>query len=509
MAVLGNRILPDAIKWGRSANAQVVSRKYQLRLATPMFGGGVIAGTSDERMPIRPRSIRGHLRYWWRMMHREKFLKDDRTLDVAAMRLREAEIWGSTESPSAVQIRVRVQELTDSNYLTDERYGFAPQSPEAYALFSAIEGKVPRIVRQGLEFQVELSWPEQTELNRLRKIENKQRRSNNQLSANVQLIDGEVDLAFNSWIAFGGIGARTRRGLGSLECVDSTGSAPSSLPCDAQLFVIDRAVTDPMHAWRQVVDVYQRFRQSFRGAKHKKAFPGGTVGEPPGRSHWPEPDSIRMLTRCALSDGPTISGGTNDVDTHNHATPIVAQNEANFPRAVLGLPIGFHFAGDGPGKNNPANPKKDPASVELLPHAVDEAGNLVYEVERGGTATRCPKSGDRMASPVITKAMQLDGKWYAAVLILPHDQALRVNAVLKGNGARWNTTTNSVEELLEEIPNSQIVGSHLAALCPTPMSNPMRGHSNAIAAFVGFLGEKQDGANPPVAKPTFESRTLP
>lgn len=503
MTTFGRRSIPDTESWGDSTPSQSVRRQYQLRLVTPMVGGGAQAGQTDTHLPIRPSGVRGHLRFWWRMMHRHKFVSEDGQLDVIGMRAREAEMWGSTEVPSAVQMRVQASELTNDHYLAGERFGFDQQSPEAYALFSAIEGKIPRIVKPGWEFRLELHWPTLDELNRLRAIENKQRSVAKRLPAAVDPIDADVDLTVATWIAFGGIGARTRRGLGTIEDVDGTTGLVSQLPVGANLFLLERPA-DPMFAWRQAVEVYQKFRQSFRGAKHKKIFPGGNSGDPPGRSHWPEPDSIRMLTDCALDDGLDPGTGPHDVNTHNHATPIVTQNVANFPRAVLGLPIGFHFA-DGPGKGKPADRVKDPASVELVPRAIEADGSLAYEQGDNGI----PVAGDRMASPIITKAMQLDGQWHAAVLVLPYEHALQVNALLKGTQARWNASSNAAEDLLEEIPNTQIVGSHLSGLCPTTMSDPMRGHGNAIEAFKSFLGQTEDGATPPERKPAFVPRSFP
>ncbi|MBR0248932.1 MAG: type III-B CRISPR module RAMP protein Cmr1, partial [Synergistaceae bacterium] len=44
-------------------------RELSLRItvSTPMAGGGVEAGIVDTQRPVRVPSIRGHLRYWWRM----------------------------------------------------------------------------------------------------------------------------------------------------------------------------------------------------------------------------------------------------------------------------------------------------------------------------------------------------------------------------------------------------------------------------------------------------------
>ncbi|MBV9122293.1 MAG: hypothetical protein JO112_02895 [Planctomycetes bacterium] len=143
----------------------------------------------------------------------------------------------------------------------------------------------------------------------------------------------------------------------------------------------------------------------------------------------------------------------------------------SFPRAVLGLPIGFHFA-DGPGKGKPAKRHLDPADVELRP-------------DLGRTATG-KVEGSRMASPVITKALFFQGSWVPAVLLLPHDHALAVAAVLEGKQAL--PPGNPLSRI---VPNSQIVGPQQGRL------TPMAGHGNAIEALIDFLGRTTDGQGNP------------
>ena len=64
MQAVGKRLIPKSPSWGDSTVVDVEQREYRLRLVTPMFGGGARAGKPDEKLPIRPSSIRGHLRYW-------------------------------------------------------------------------------------------------------------------------------------------------------------------------------------------------------------------------------------------------------------------------------------------------------------------------------------------------------------------------------------------------------------------------------------------------------------
>lgn len=73
---------------------------YQVRIVTPMLGGGVEGGTIDPQRPIRETAIRGHLRHWWRLT--SGCGKSDRN----SMWRREEEIFGSTAFPSPLTVRV-------------------------------------------------------------------------------------------------------------------------------------------------------------------------------------------------------------------------------------------------------------------------------------------------------------------------------------------------------------------------------------------------------------------
>lgn len=114
--------------------------------------------------------------------------------------------------------------------------------------------------------------------------------------------------------------------------------------------------------------MYRDFRQKPGIARNESS-----ESKRPGRSRWPEPDSIRRITgQHAWNHSPT------------HAV------QRGFPRADLGLPIIFHFKDRG-----------DPADATL--HG--------------------PADGlDRFASPVITKAEAVDDGYRPLVLVLnaPH-----------------------------------------------------------------------------------------
>lgn len=151
-----------------------------------------------------------------------------------------------------------------------------------------------------------------------------------------------------------------------------------------------------------------------------------------------------------------------DENPNDHSVPIVPQELLPaFPRAVLGLPINFHFA-DGPGKNRPGQRNSDPQDVQLIPVAADG------------------KDGDRMSSTVITRPIWSDGEWCPGVVILnrqlPNDLRMR----LTGRCARSDGS-----DLKVDLSYDQIVKPSLGKL------RPMRDKASALDALRDYLTNKR------------------
>jgi CRISPR-associated protein Cmr6 len=70
---------------------------FTLELVSPAFLAG--ANQEADDCDLRPATLRGHLRWWWRTMHAGH-------LDVATLKKLEDAIWGSAEKGGAVQIEV-------------------------------------------------------------------------------------------------------------------------------------------------------------------------------------------------------------------------------------------------------------------------------------------------------------------------------------------------------------------------------------------------------------------
>ena len=203
----------------------------------------------------------------------------------------------------------------------------------------------------------------------------------------------EVEAALWAWETFGGVGARTRRGFGALwldtvdgieePTIDAANAAraqeiirdklgkfttpgpwPDHVPYIDGRFVkttgfIKSQDDNDFAAWSYLIKQLRKFRQA-RNLKEITDHNGNVIldrnGQPKmaamGRSHWPEPDEIRRLTRQHLGQG-----RPNAPKTHAPVHPVRA-----FPRAVFGLPIVFKFKDNRYDKNNA---DLDPAKTTL------------------------------------------------------------------------------------------------------------------------------------------------
>ena len=316
-------------------------------LITPMFGGGVKAGEVDRGLPIRAGALRGQLRFWWRLLN-------GAGRSPADLFIAESALWGgiSSKGPRASQVTLQVKAAPARDQQLIARSELESKLPNfpAYALILEPEDD-PDLLNAGYGFELVLRFK--------RTVKSRQRE---------QVIE-----ALRWWASFAGVGARTRRGLGavkvasrdvelkpvSIEEVESHGG---------RMILGLPAGSDAMKAWKEAVDALRSFRQG----KGIGRNPGS--GNRPGRSRWPEPDTIRRLanTHAAM---------------HAPEHPV----DGVYPRAAFGLPLVFHFKDRGDPGSHPGEP--DP---KLL-----------------------PEGRDRMASPLILRPCHDGRQYHALALLLP------------------------------------------------------------------------------------------
>jgi CRISPR-associated protein Cmr1 len=357
----------------------------RVRVITPFFGGGYATREIDVINPIRAAAIRGNLRFWWRATAGAQFA------DAEELFKAEASLWGSDQEYGRVGVKVE-----------NVRPG---TSKPSHAWFDSQTGQMLTFAR------VLNKWPGYA----LQPFQGQkdERPEPRPASGSVgDLFDltlafpanrrAEVYLAVSAWCWYGGIGARSRRGCGSLtaDLLTSGGPQPVPQPIVASVTRANDDLTilsgaqyvigppssgrnmDAISAWNESIKVYQDFRQGMGFARNvgPPRKPGGP--NMPARSKWPEPETLRNLMGQRLPKHGPIAH-----------TP-------GFPRAELGLPIIFHFQGNDRRRPNAAD--VDPADATLSgPH----------------------KAQARFASPVITKAIYLgNGDYRPLVLVLnaPH-----------------------------------------------------------------------------------------
>jgi len=370
---------------------------YSCKLVTPLYGGGVRAAEVDTTMPIRAAGIRGQLRFWWRIVA-GPFASPE------AMFQREAAIWGGIagSGPTASKVAVQVDRITgvkvepafvyQSNRNRPGEFRTMPEAAdwvEPYALFPARGELTPdkrdvavaphRLALAGIGFQLGIKFGP--------KLNETQRQ--------------EVETALRWWASFGGVGARTRRGLGAVQVKAlAPVTADEVRACGGQL-QLRHATKEAEAAWKISLVRLRDFRQAANVGRN----PPSDDPNRPGRSRWPEPDAIRRQSRR---------------HSHEHAPTHPVTNA--YPRAAFGLPIVFHF--------------KDENKGEPPQHLL------------------VPEGADRLASPLILRPYWSGKAWHPAVLYLSGWETRSATPVGFGNGPfrrAWPTDPAERARLAEQI----------------------------------------------------------
>ncbi|MEW6260773.1 MAG: type III-B CRISPR module RAMP protein Cmr1 [Thermodesulfobacteriota bacterium] len=405
---------------------------YHCELVTPLYGGGVVAGEVDKAMPIRATAIRGHLRFWWRLLNRNRFSSSSELFKA------ERAIWGGLgkeQELEASKVKVRIQGIANvspnpcANYPPGKNYPNWQPWAHPYALFPA-QGRVrsgqvlehpKKLAIKGLSFDLLISISQ--------RLDSSDRKS---------VLD-----AVRWWGTFGGVGARTRRGLGAV-WVKSVSGMPSFQPVsetEAQkqgmrLVLSGKTATDSIVAWKYGIDKLKDFRQGVGIGRNPGSHPGR-----PGRSRWPEPGAIRRITGKFRVKG----DGTSFQPSQDQ--PIL------FPRAAFGLPIIFHF------QNERGDRQRDPEDVTLMAMEYQDQEPIFWE---------------RMASPIILRPYPVDsGQWRSAALVLPVRP-------IKDLYLEWRASGRRIVAPDWLPKKSSQTGAH-------PPVPPMAGYSDPIEAFLNFF----------------------
>jgi len=170
---------------------------YECEVVTPMF----LSGANQREAELRTQSIKGALRFWWRALYGSD--------DIEDMKKKESEIFGNTEKKSKISINVddifenRIENLPKGKNFTVEStkkakvFTLGIIDYLAYGLHDYQKGRNiynRSFINSGKNFKINF------------KIDSRFRE--------------EILNSFNILIDYGGLGARSRNGFGSISCKD-------------------------------------------------------------------------------------------------------------------------------------------------------------------------------------------------------------------------------------------------------------------------------------------------
>jgi len=249
-----------------------------------MFGGSADAGQVDPHRPVTAKSIRGHLRFWWRACRAGQFPSVD---DVDDMFRREAEIWGAAaefnnkggleQGPGAVDLEVEVtnagQRVNAKELIPKASRESGPQ--QGVFMFPFQEQK--RDDRPAADALLYVSFT-------LR------------LFLKSEGFKEDVRDALIAWILFGGVGARTRRGCGALKLEGELKDYPSDV--NALRNWAGRLPTPPPEPWITCLSGVRAVLGKADSAE--KAWPSlGTYWSRFRKGHsggrWPDHEVLKQL----------------------------------------------------------------------------------------------------------------------------------------------------------------------------------------------------------------------
>jgi CRISPR-associated protein Cmr1 len=191
---------------------------FQCKIITPMFLGG-----ANQQAELRPPSIRGAMRWWFRAMIGEN--------NIDNLKHAETDVFGNNNTSSKVVVRLAYQDYQNyvennalayyklnSNYNPGIRRDTGSDAGLIYLLFTALRDR--QFIKEGFSFDIKLSSSNPRELNEAVK---------------------------SLWLLMnlGGIGLRSRRGLGNLFC-QSTDSNESELQ-----FIFNKELVEELKTYLQ------------------------------------------------------------------------------------------------------------------------------------------------------------------------------------------------------------------------------------------------------------------
>ncbi|HVC96171.1 MAG TPA: type III-B CRISPR module RAMP protein Cmr6 [Pirellulales bacterium] len=188
--------------------ASIASFETTLELVTPAFLAG--ASQEAEDCDLRSATLRGLLRWWWRTMHAG-------FVDVATLRRMEALVWGDTRQGGALRVEVRRVKCPEPQKYS--KRAFADMAPADKTGDYGIPGLDPQKTTQGLwyaSYGMDDKGKPRWYLDAGSSWECRLTVRGGTKEATEKLLIEQGTAALWLLCRYGGVGAKSRKGFGSL-----------------------------------------------------------------------------------------------------------------------------------------------------------------------------------------------------------------------------------------------------------------------------------------------------
>ncbi|GIW97296.1 MAG: hypothetical protein KatS3mg111_0629 [Pirellulaceae bacterium] len=329
--------------------------QFQVALATPAFlaGADLFVSEAAHGCDLRPATLRGLLRWWWRTMHAG-------FVDPSVLRAMESVVFGDTEAAAGVQIIVRPHDQSPApekfsykdgwnmqrQFAQQYQIGPPPNKKTTQGLFYAAYGMDERIKQEqrsryfrppGSRWTVELVGRpirRDTDVSALKHV-----------TLTAEDVWQQATAALWLLTHFGGVGSKSRKGFGSLQWIGDASPVRSLDDCRTiaarfreklglsnrfmPQLALSPALGDPRPDWLEQFEVttpatnawqamdavgmaYQQAAQAYKHRKEKLAL--GL----PRQIHGPLREPMRHQTREQWQRPQRLQGPHGD----RHASPV-------------------------------------------------------------------------------------------------------------------------------------------------------------------------------------------
>ena len=355
--------------------------RYSVEPITPSLYGGYDPSKPDTDAPLRLKALRGQLREWWRILAQSGDL-DGQISDLSicspgARQAVEDRVWGSLGRGQPVAGAVGLDLLTRQAPESKDCEAWIKtlargpmQEAMIYALYNAM-GNYHRDLTLGGSYTLLVHVDD----------------------ADTYRAAVERTVAF--WATFGGLGSRTRRGIGAVRVcrLDDNGQScppltvfPDSLHFTDGVATFDcKALTALLRSTPAIMDDTSALAWGLGRLKFFRQGAGFGRNGPLGRSRYPEANRVRLAAGKEMYYKNPLDNKHN----HNPEAPGAVNVDVALRAAFGHFSIRFADGQVPKGKGSKDTVGLDPKPRHLLPHGSDRLASsmILRPVDLGASAT--------------------------------------------------------------------------------------------------------------------------